>query len=102
MAFTASWIAEFVLELVELDALDSPRSSASDSLVLGFKLDRSELMELVLIPFLLCASAARGSGNRKLASHLIGRFKISFSLLHRKRAERRRKGLLFSNSCASA
>jgi hypothetical protein len=55
MAFTASWIAESVLELVELDVLDSPKSSASDSLVLGFKLDRSELMELVLIPLLLCA-----------------------------------------------
>ena len=51
MAFTASWIADEELELVELEVLDSPRSWANDSLVeLESKLDRSELIELVLIP----------------------------------------------------
>jgi hypothetical protein len=59
MAFTASWIAAFWLELVELDVLDSPRSSASDSVLLGLKADRSELMPLVLITLLLCAAVAR-------------------------------------------
>jgi hypothetical protein len=58
MALTASWIAEFVLEFVELDVLDSPRSSASVSLVVGSKLDRSELIVLVLIPLLLGALPA--------------------------------------------
>jgi hypothetical protein len=59
MAFTAFWIASVALELVEvvLEELDFPRSWASDSLVaLVSKLDRSELMELVLIPLLLCTS----------------------------------------------
>jgi hypothetical protein len=67
MAFTASWIASVALELVEVVLeLDSPRSWASDSLVaLVSKLDRSELMELVLIPLLLgtsrrAAQAAEG------------------------------------------
>jgi hypothetical protein len=82
MAFTASWIAEFWLELVELDVLDSPKSSASDSLVLGFKLDRSELIELVLIPLLLCTSAARGSGGGAPDSYPIGKSAISFSLVN--------------------
>jgi hypothetical protein len=58
MAFTASCSAAFVLELVELDVLDSPKSSVTDSLVLGFKLERSELIELVLIPLLLGGKAA--------------------------------------------
>jgi len=80
MAFTASWIAALVLELVELEVLDSPRSSASDSLVLGFKADRSELIPLVLIPLLLCASAARGSGDGAPDSYLIGNLEISLSL----------------------
>src|SRR5208337_3265048 len=46
MAFTASWVAEFSLELVELDVPDSPRSSAIDSL-LGLELFRSEVSKLV-------------------------------------------------------
>ena len=60
MAFTASWIADVVLELVELEELcDSPRSSLSDSVVeLLSKRDRSELIELVLIPLLLLIPAA--------------------------------------------
>jgi hypothetical protein len=41
-----------------VDVLDSPRSWAIDSLV-GFKLFKSELIELVLIPLLLYALAAR-------------------------------------------
>jgi hypothetical protein len=53
MAFTASWIASLELELVELEELDCPRSWLSDSVELLPKLDRSELMELVLIPLLL-------------------------------------------------
>jgi len=80
MAFTASWIADEVLELVEVEVLDSPRSWLSDSVELLPKLDRSELIELVLIPLLRCTSAARGSVGGGLASHLIGRFEISFSL----------------------
>ncbi len=65
MAFTASWMAEVTLELVELEEVDCPRSSLSDSVELLPKLDRSELIELVLIPlFLLGASAARGAGAR--------------------------------------
>jgi hypothetical protein len=54
MAFTASWIAEFSVEFVELEleVLVSPRSWLSDSVVeLLPRLDSSELMELVLIPF---------------------------------------------------
>ena len=50
--------------LVELEVLDPPRSWAIDSVEeLLPKLDKSELIELVLIPLLLCASAsgARGS-----------------------------------------
>jgi hypothetical protein len=51
MAFTASWIADEVFELVEVDVLDCPRSWLRDSVLeLLPKLDRSELMELVLIP----------------------------------------------------
>jgi hypothetical protein len=54
MAFTASWIAAFVLEFVELDVLDSPRSWLIDSVLeLPARLDRSELTELVLILFSL-------------------------------------------------
>jgi hypothetical protein len=81
MAFTASWIADVVLELEELEELVSPRSSLSDSVVEPFsKLDRSELIELVLIPLLLCAWTARGSGGGGLASYLIGKFEICLSL----------------------
>jgi hypothetical protein len=51
------------LVVVLLEELDSPRSWASDSLLaLVLKLDRSEPIELVLIPLLLYAPAARGSG----------------------------------------
>ena len=81
MAFTASWIAAEVLELVALDVLDSPRSSASDSLVLGFKLDRSELIPVVLIPHLLGASAARGPGSGAPDSYLIGNFVIPLRVM---------------------
>jgi hypothetical protein len=61
MASTASWTAALVAAFieVELEVPDSPKSSAIDSLF-GFKLDRSELIELVLIPLLLYAVAARG------------------------------------------
>jgi hypothetical protein len=47
MAFTASWIAVEVL--VELEELDCPRSSLSDSVLLEPKEDRSEVIPLVLI-----------------------------------------------------
>jgi hypothetical protein len=54
MASTASRIAAFSLEVEEVEEeLVSPRSWLSDSLELPTKLDRSELMELVLIPLLL-------------------------------------------------
>jgi hypothetical protein len=59
MESTASRTAESVLELfeVELEVVDSPKSSASDSL-LGFKVFSRELIELdVLIPFLLQKAA---------------------------------------------
>jgi hypothetical protein len=75
MAFTASWIAAEVLELVALDVLDSPRSSASDSL------DRSELIPVVLIPHLLGASAARGPGSGAPDSYLIGNFVIPLRVM---------------------
>jgi hypothetical protein len=58
MAFTASWSADGILELVELEELVCPRSWLNDSVELLPKLDRSELIELVLIPLLLCASWA--------------------------------------------
>jgi hypothetical protein len=60
MASTASRTEESELELfeVELEVEDSPKSSASDSLVLGFKLFSRELTELeVLIPILLQKAA---------------------------------------------
>jgi hypothetical protein len=81
MAFTASWIAEFSLELVELEVVDSPRSSLSGSLVVFPKLERSEAIELVLIPLLLCASAARGFPRCRLAGSLgLGRCSWSIHL----------------------
>jgi hypothetical protein len=49
MAFTASWSSEVSLALVVLE-LEFPRSSASDSLLELPKLDKSELIPLVLIP----------------------------------------------------
>jgi hypothetical protein len=58
--------AESLLELlaVEPEVLDSPKSSASDSL-LGFKVFSRELIELeVLIPFLLQKSV-----RRKITAH---------------------------------
>jgi hypothetical protein len=64
MAFTASWSVSLLLALVELVVLDSPSSSASDS-VLGFKLDRRELIELVLPISVLLYAAARGDDPRK-------------------------------------
>jgi hypothetical protein len=64
MAFTAFWIAAEVLVFV--DELEVPRSWLSDSLVLGFKADRSELIPLVLIS----ASPLRPDGERH--SRLVG------------------------------
>jgi hypothetical protein len=81
MAFTASWIASVPLEFVEVEELVPPNSWLSDSLVeLLPKLDRSELIELVLIPFLLCASTGHGPGSGAPDSYLIGAFRISLSL----------------------
>src|SRR5208337_99193 len=81
MAFTAPWIASFSLELVELEEVDSPRSSLRGSLVVFPKLDRSELIELVPIPLLLCASGARGSPRWRPAGSLgLGRYSWSIHL----------------------
>jgi hypothetical protein len=80
MAFTASWIAAVPLELVELEEADCPRSSLSDWVVEPLsRLDRSELMELVLIPHLLRSSGTRGSGGGPPDTYLIGCFQISLS-----------------------
>jgi len=83
MAFTASWMASVPLEFVEveLEELDCPRSWLSDSVLeLPPKLDSSELMELVLIPLLSCASAAHRSSGVTLANYGIGKFQISLRL----------------------
>lgn len=54
MAFTASWIASAPLDVVDEEELVCPSSWLSDSVLeLLPKLDRSELIELVLIPLLL-------------------------------------------------
>jgi hypothetical protein len=66
-----------VLELAELEELDCPNSWLNDSVELPPRLDRSELIELVLIPLLLCASWASRAGDEALDSYVIGGLEIS-------------------------
>ena len=69
---------------VELEELDSPRSWLSDSVVeLLPKLDRSELIELVLIPLLLLCASIGGAPD----CYLIG--KLGISLRERKKLHHR-------------
>lgn len=80
MAFTASWSADGVPELVELEEPVCPRSWLNDSVELPPKLERSEPIELLLIPLLLCAAWAYGSGGGALDSYVIGKLEISLNL----------------------
>jgi hypothetical protein len=66
-------MAAFSVELVEVPELLElcPRSSLIDSLVLVPRLDRSELIEVVLIPLLPLTLTARGGS--AVVSKVIGR-----------------------------
>src|SRR5208283_3202342 len=69
MALTASWMADVWFEFVEVVEV-CPSSWLSDSVVEPVpKLDRSELIELVLIPLLLCPRQPAARARARVPHH---------------------------------